>query len=220
VWSARVTNERAAWELLSLVDQIHLWAITEFRTFVTEHLKPWHKFCDDNYLLDWKSVYDVKPELKRMRTFSADTDLPLPSWVKLLNDPIQRKVQARAQNSLAEALEKHRRRKGKGIESGWRCCLDQCSASEETYTSKAWLDHVRDLHHVPENQLAQLKQCLDKEDEVMREEKEQEEVDHSERDDRASNSKRCSVEEERLNSSSSESSLGCIPGPSKRLRVA
>lgn len=127
VWSTRVTNERAAWELLSLVDQIHLWAITEFRTFVTEHLKPWHKFCDDNYLLDWNSVYDVKPELKRMRTCSEGTDLPLPSWVNLLNDPIQRKVQARAQNSLAKALEKYHHQKGKGrceIESGWHCAVD------------------------------------------------------------------------------------------------
>jgi hypothetical protein len=223
VWSARVTNERAAWELLSLVDQIYLWAITEFRTFVTEHLKPWHKFCDDNYLLDWKSVYDVKPELKRMRTCSVGTDLPLPSWVKLLNDPIQRKVQARAQNSLAEALEKHHHRKGKGrceTESGWHCWVDQCSTSKETYTCKAFLDHLRDLHQYPEDRLAQIKHCLDKADEVERDEEQREELDGGGRDVRAIISKRCFVEEESLNGSSSDSSSGCIPGPSKRVRVA
>jgi len=222
VWSARTTNERAAWELLSLVDQIHLWAITEFRTFVTEHLKPWHKFCDDNYLLDWKSVYDVKPELKRMRTCSEGMDLPLPSWVKLLNEPIQRKVQARAQNSLAEALEKYHHRKGKGrceIESGWRCGVDQCSTSQETYTSVAFLDHLRDLHHYPEDDLTQIKRCLDEADEIEGEEKQREELDGGGRHVLASN-KRCFGEEERLNGSSSGSSSGCIPGPSKRVRVA
>ncbi|KAF8853629.1 hypothetical protein BDZ45DRAFT_657717 [Acephala macrosclerotiorum] len=223
VWSARVTNERAAWELLSLVDQIHLWAITEFRTFVTEHLKPWHKFCDDNYLLDWNSVYDVKPELKRMRTCSEGTDLPLPSWVKLLNDPSQRKVQARAQNSLANALEKYHHQKGKArceIEFGWHCGEDQCSTSQETYTSEAFLVHLRDLHHYPEDALAQIKRCLDEADETEREEKQREELDGGGRGVRASNNKRCFVEEERLDGSSSDSSSGCIPGPSKRARVA
>lgn len=190
---------------------------------MTEHLKPWHKFCDDNYLLDWKSVYDVKPELKRVRNCREGADLPLPSWVKLLNDPIQRKVQARAQNSLAEALEKHHHRKGKGrceIESGWQCGLDQCSTSQETYTSEAFLDHLRDLHHYPEDDLIQIERCLDEGDEIDREDKQREELDGSGRDIGASNSKRRFVKEERLNGSSSDSSTECIPGPSKRMRVA
>jgi len=200
-----------------------MWAITEFRTFVAEHLKPWHKFCDDNYLLDWKSVYDVKPELKWMRTCSEGTDLPLPSWVNLLNDPIQRKVQARAQNSLAEALERRRRRKGKGrceIESGWHCAADQCSTSQETYTSKAVLDHLRDLHHYPEDDLTQIKRCLDEGDDIEREAKQSEELDGGGSDVRASNNKRCFIEEERVNGSSSDSPSDCLPSLSKRARVA
>jgi hypothetical protein len=113
-----------------------MWAITEFRTFVTEHLKPWHKFCEDNYLYDWKSAYDVKPELKRMRTYTDSEELPLPSWVQLLSDPVQRKVQARAKRSLAEALEKHRRRKGKGrrkTDTRLVCYVGECSTSQEIY---------------------------------------------------------------------------------------
>src|SRR6266487_2000986 len=89
VWSARVVNERTAWELLSLVDQIHLWAFTDFRTFVLNHLRPWHKFCDDNYILDWNSVYNVRPELKWTRTCSEGEDLPLPSWVNLLKESVR-----------------------------------------------------------------------------------------------------------------------------------
>jgi hypothetical protein len=222
VWSAPVTDERAAWELLSLVDQIHLWATTEFRTFVTEHLKPWHKFCDDNYLVDWKSVYDVKPEFKWMRDCSESTDLPLPSLVKLLNDPIKRKVEARAQKSLSEEREKHHHRKGKRrreIESYWHCEVDQCSASQETYGSEAFLDRLRDLHHCPEDHLPQIRRCLDEGDEIERQERQRNEVAGSGREVRANNNKRCFVDEERLNNSSSDSSSGHIPGPSKRARI-
>ena len=56
--SGRIVNGRTAWELLSLIDQIHLWSITESRTFVLEHLRSWHTFCKENCLLDWDSVYD------------------------------------------------------------------------------------------------------------------------------------------------------------------
>jgi hypothetical protein len=180
---------------------------------VTEHLKPWHKFCDDNYLLDWKSVYDVKPEHKWMRTCSEDTDLPLPSWVNLLNDPIGRKVQVGAQNSLADALEKYRRRKGRGkceVESSGRCWVDQCFTSQETYTSDEFLNHLRDLHHYPDDQLTQIKRCLEGEDKIEKEEMQHEELDRTGRDVRH---KRYFVEEE-------DSSSECIPGPSKRVRVA
>ncbi|KAH6672863.1 hypothetical protein B0J14DRAFT_59164 [Halenospora varia] len=202
-----------------------------------------------------------------MRTYSEGTDLPLPSWAKLLNDPMQRKVQARAQNSLDEALKNHRLRKGKGrceIESDWHCAVDQCSSSQETYTAEAFLDHLRDLHHYPEDYLTQMSRCLKEADDIEREEIEREEIEREEiereeiereeiereeiereeiereeiereeiereekqreelggcgRDGRDSNNKRCFVEEEGSNGSSSDSSSGCIPGPSKRARV-
>ncbi len=142
-----MTNERSAWELLSLVDQIHLWAITEFRTFVTKHLKSWHMFCDENYLLDWKSVYDVKPELKHARGAEDGTGLPLPGWAKLLNESAQQKVQARAQKSLAEANEKRRRQKGKGKEKSdckilWQCKVDECWGSPTMYSSDEYFIHL------------------------------------------------------------------------------
>src|SRR6266536_5702417 len=148
IWSARVINERTAWELLSLVDQIHLWAITEFRTFVLEHLRPWHKFCEENYLLDWDSVYDNGRQRKRKRTFSEGGDLLLPSWVELLSESLRQKVQVRAKESLAESLQEHHLRKREAKcteESGWVCMIDECSRSQETIfdSNEAWLDHIR-----------------------------------------------------------------------------
>lgn len=157
-----------------------------------------------------------------MRSFGEGVDLPLPSWAKLLNDKIQQKVQARAQNSLAEALGEYRDRKGKGrseINSGWRCGVDQCPTSLETYTPEAFLDHLRDLHNYPEDDLAKIKQCLDEEENMGREDKGGREPNDIERDG-PPNKKRGFVEEEYLDDSSSNSSSGCIPGPSKRVRAA
>ncbi|KAF1808088.1 hypothetical protein P152DRAFT_371413, partial [Eremomyces bilateralis CBS 781.70] len=44
IWSGRIVTEMKAWELLSIVDQIHNWAISEHRAFVLGHLKSWQKF--------------------------------------------------------------------------------------------------------------------------------------------------------------------------------
>jgi hypothetical protein len=230
IWSARVVNERAAWELLSLVDQIHLWAITEFRTFVLEHLRPWHKFCDDNYILDWNSAYDISPELKRTRTCSDGEDLLLPSWVSLLSIPFQQKVQVRAKSSLAKALVEHTRRKGKGKwqeNASCECIIDECSASQETtYTPEEFSDHLRDFHHYEENRVAEIKQCIDeackkiKYEKEMEEKEERERFNGSARDVRARNNKRCLNGEERLNESSPNSFSRSNPGPSKRVKAA
>lgn len=188
---------------------------------MTEHLKPWHKFCDDNYLLDWKSVYDVKTELKQLRTCEEGRNLPLPSWVKLLNDPIQKKVQERAKNSLAEALQEYRYLKGKrkcDPVSDWHC--GQCPTSQETYTSEAFFDHLRDLHDFSESHLTQIKQCLDESDEEERREKWLDELVDAEIGDIAGNHKRDFVGEEDLKGGASSSSSRCIPDRSKRVKVA
>lgn len=157
-----------------------------------------------------------------MRTCGVGTDLPLPSWVKLVNDPLQRKIQARAQTSLARAIEKHRYRKGKGryeIEPTWHCVRDHCSSSRVTYTDTAFLDHLRDLHYCPEDELAQIKRCVDEAEELVKDKELPEELDGGGRGIFAIARKRCFTEGESLNESTSDSSSGCIPGPSKRVRV-
>ena len=135
LWSGRVVNERTAWELLSLIDQIHLWSITEFRTFVLEHLRSWHTFCKENYLLDWDSVYDSGRQKKRKRTCSDGVDLPLPSWTKWLSETARQRIQRRAKASLAKALEEHRRRKGKSKcqdEPQIFCTIGDCLTYQES----------------------------------------------------------------------------------------
>ncbi|KAH0562322.1 hypothetical protein GP486_002987 [Trichoglossum hirsutum] len=103
IWSGRVVNEKTAWELLSLIDQIHLWAITEFGTFVLEHLRPWLDFCEENFLWGWYSVYGSSERRKRKRTYSESRDFLLPSWTDPLSDTLRQKVEARAKEALAKA---------------------------------------------------------------------------------------------------------------------
>lgn len=191
-------DERTAWELLSLVEQIHLWAITEFRAFILEHLRAWHQFCEENYLLDWDSVYDNGRQLKRKRTCSEVEDFPLPAWVDLVSEPIRQRAQARAKNSLRKAMEPHRLRKGKAkcteeseSESGWHCMLDECPRSQETTygSNEAYLDHIRACYSFRESTLAQLKRYLDQ------------------------------AEKESLSGNVSASSVETKLGPPKRVRV-
>ncbi|OJJ78665.1 uncharacterized protein ASPGLDRAFT_1198086 [Aspergillus glaucus CBS 516.65] len=52
IWSDRVVTMRKAWELLSLVDQIHLWGVTYFRSSIIQCLKQWHEFSRMCYAND------------------------------------------------------------------------------------------------------------------------------------------------------------------------
>ncbi|KAF4429436.1 light induced alcohol dehydrogenase Bli-4 [Fusarium acutatum] len=67
IWSGRVSTERRAWELLSLIDQIHLWGVTVFRDFVIRHLKPWHEFAKRCYVNDID--FTTASSDKRIRIF-------------------------------------------------------------------------------------------------------------------------------------------------------
>lgn len=100
MWSGRVINERTAWELLNLIEQIHLWAITDFRAFVLDHLKPWHTFCEQNYLFDWHSVYDVTDDKKTRWSCEENEDIHLPKWVDNLINSTRDKVQIQAKEYL------------------------------------------------------------------------------------------------------------------------
>jgi hypothetical protein len=85
-----------------------VYAITRFRDYVIQHLRAWHEFCNENYLLDWGSKYNVPRERKRKRTCIEGEDLALPSWTKSLSREAQDKIQVRAKKSLETALDGER----------------------------------------------------------------------------------------------------------------
>lgn len=130
-----------------------------------EHLRAWHGFCDENYILDWDSVYDVDPEQKRRWTCDSSGALPLPSWINLLSDKPRQLVQDKAKRSLAKVLMDHKTRKGKRkLTEGWVCMTDDCCYSSESrhLLDEEFLDHVRSYHHCSENELAALELCIEK----------------------------------------------------------
>jgi hypothetical protein len=86
-----------------------------------------------------------------------------------LTEPNRQKIQLRAKESLAKALEEDRLRKGKGKcadELGWVCTMGDCARSQDTSfgTGEAFLDHIASFHHAPERDLVLIKRCLDKAD--------------------------------------------------------
>ena len=44
IWEGDITNEKLAWQLHCLVDQIHDWAVKTFRPFILDHLNVWHTY--------------------------------------------------------------------------------------------------------------------------------------------------------------------------------
>ncbi|KIX09219.1 uncharacterized protein Z518_00298 [Rhinocladiella mackenziei CBS 650.93] len=160
IWSGHVIHEQAARELLSLIDQIHMWAITEYRIFVLEHLRPWHQLCEENYLLEWDSKYDVCAHKKRKRVCNETEDLMVPDWVADLDERSRCVFQSRAKLSLEEAIRRSRLVKGKylcqeEIDSEWTCKLDGCGI--EGSSDEALYDHFQRTHGVGDRELALLR---------------------------------------------------------------
>ena len=44
IWEGAITDENIAWQLHSLVDQIHEWAVHTFIPFILDHLEAWHAY--------------------------------------------------------------------------------------------------------------------------------------------------------------------------------
>jgi hypothetical protein len=161
-----------AWELLSLVDQVHNWAKTDHRTFVLEHLKAWHDFCSENYLLDWDSKYNIGE--KRKRACKDDEDLLLPDWTKCVSEQRRQQIRSRAKYSLAKAQIIESQRKGKGraglpfLIKGAECyCRTGACGSPlgdergmKMGSRQKLLDHLQIVHCVPVEELARVREVL------------------------------------------------------------
>ena len=45
IWEGNITSKRTAWQLHSLIDQIHAWAVNTFRPCIIASLESWHKYA-------------------------------------------------------------------------------------------------------------------------------------------------------------------------------
>lgn len=128
--------------------------MTEYRTFILEHLRPWNKLCEENYLLDWDSMYDLGEDKKRKRTYSETEDLKVPSWVNDMSVPSRRKFQELAKVSLDQAIEEHQLAKGKSL-SDSTVTLAQISHSlpERVVAGLRWSWRREDVREYIQNRL-------------------------------------------------------------------
>ncbi|KAH6879556.1 hypothetical protein B0T10DRAFT_520192 [Thelonectria olida] len=166
IWSGRVTTERRAWELLSLVDQIHLWGATDFRDFVIRHLKPWHEFGKKCYVNDVKfiSPWTKTSVTEDTHHFTApDACVQLPEWTKHFQEEARLKLKDTAGFHLLQAHIKYRsdnQPKSDRFPDMKRCTIDQCGAVagdpgyplasiEEVKT------HLREVHGEDEASIAE-----------------------------------------------------------------
>ncbi|KAL9630570.1 MAG: hypothetical protein Q9164_006346 [Protoblastenia rupestris] len=108
IWSGSITNTRKAWELIYLVDQIQEWAKTTFRDWVIKHLRPWHEYCEENYLFDWDTDNEnsKKPQSKKRKRRLIDdgSDVRLAKWSDFADPPVRAKAMARERAYLRAKL--------------------------------------------------------------------------------------------------------------------
>jgi len=152
-------RDEDARQLLCLMDQIHVWAITEYRSMILQHLRLWHQHCHENFHLEWKSLYDRGNSIKIRRVSNASGDLTLPNWVDFMSKPSRDSLQNRAKEALSEFLKAQ----------GWDDKITGCDGSNITFTCwvrgcdatfSSWtgtLTHMEKVHNMPEHHSALLR---------------------------------------------------------------
>jgi hypothetical protein len=160
-----VDTEQKAWELLSMVDQIHEWGVTDFRDFVIQHLKRWHEFCkkcydsdvDFTYRIPCSGPVDVNNQTVYMFPESL---LRLAEWAKHLSEEHRKKLRLQLAFHLKEAMINY------GADGGgyvpFICCgLGECGdgLAEGGYpldSLEELLAHMREIHGESDADLTEL----------------------------------------------------------------
>ncbi|KAJ3539273.1 hypothetical protein NM208_g5553 [Fusarium decemcellulare] len=181
IWSGRVTTERRAWELLSLIDQIHLWGATDFRDWVIRHLKPWHEFGKKCYVNDVDFIASAPQtsmsfttEMYQFR--GPGPCLALPKWTEHLQEEARLKLKDAAGYHLFHAFIKYRSKnqpKSDRFPDMKRCAIGQCrpiggdpgyplASIEEVKT------HLREVHGEGEESVAEMVRVCEARDILLR----------------------------------------------------
>lgn len=162
IWSARVVTERKAWELISLIDQIHLWGVTDHRDFVIQHLKPWHAFAEECYARDVENTlgYVDTSGCLDSKTESQQWTVPsmcvrLPEWTQHFTDAFsarQKHMNERAAFHVKESFVKYqsdaeaRTEEPDGISAVGHVCsiVEGCEYKLESWED--FLTHALEVH--------------------------------------------------------------------------
>lgn len=161
IWSGRVTTERKAWELLSLIDQIHLWGATDFRQFVMKHLQPWYAFAEKCYHIDAVLLLRNPGLNLELRDGTVWCQMPsvyvdLADWAQHITDDARDKLQNKLSLHVVEACVQFRYAESLSI---WGCSIDDCASSSISLYPIATLEevirHLSEIHGIGDADIAE-----------------------------------------------------------------
>jgi len=147
-------TEQKAWELLSIIDQIHLWGVTDFRDFVIQHLKPWHEFGKICYVNDIGFMNYVpeagRPVVNDQLVYKLPRScIRLPRWTMHFTQEACRKFEDRAAIHMKEAYINYHT-DSQAMENVWSCVIGNCGTLEDGGYPLASLEeammHIHNVH--------------------------------------------------------------------------
>ncbi|KAH8777841.1 hypothetical protein F5883DRAFT_696769 [Diaporthe sp. PMI_573] len=176
IWSSRVTTERRAWELLSLVDQIHLWGVTDFRDSIMRHLKPWHDFAKKCYINDIDFMEHLSTKAGRtivdgklnIRIHTSCTILP--EWTKHFTDDARLRFKERVVYHLNEKWPTYRDVRTNEFPYFRACGVDGCGALNTPgyplATTEDIVMHLREVHGWDDAEIAEVEHAWETGDNI------------------------------------------------------
>ncbi|KAL2829398.1 hypothetical protein BDW59DRAFT_178388 [Aspergillus cavernicola] len=167
LWSGRVVTLRKAWELLSLVDQIHLWGATEFRNSVMQSLRQWHEFSricyasDVNFMTRDLEMGTIRHKIDGKVYLSLPKlSLQLADWATYLSDQFREKLQKKAALHVQDAYHRDRFALSDTWPARTFCLVDDCGpvgGPGYPLLSKAdMVMHYREIHGKSDEHIASL----------------------------------------------------------------
>ncbi|KAI5921306.1 hypothetical protein F4810DRAFT_375050 [Camillea tinctor] len=149
IWSDRITTERKAWELLSFVDQIHLWGVTGHRDFVIQHLKEWHEFGRECYADDVHIMNQI-PQVGKMVVGNTVQcmmpSFPLPKWTEYFTEEARDDFESRSLGHIYEAFLTFWGDPMHEFPGELHCQLDGCRPGVLLETPDEVVKHLREVH--------------------------------------------------------------------------
>ncbi|KAI9036707.1 ankyrin repeat domain-containing protein [Aspergillus affinis] len=165
IWSGRVVTQRKAWELLCLVDQIHLWGVTDFRDSVMQCLRPWHEFGRICYAHD-VAFHQKHHEVDKLTLEGKEYFIipraaaQLGDWSRYLTADTREKLQERLTFHFREAYRRDQHATTHDWPARFSCFLDDCGPfgnpgypllSEEDLAT-----HFREIHGKKEAEITSI----------------------------------------------------------------
>ncbi|KAE8361904.1 hypothetical protein BDV27DRAFT_147442 [Aspergillus caelatus] len=179
IWSGRVVTPRKAWEFLSLVDQIHLWGVTDFRNSIINRLNDWHEFRGGCYANDVACMFrevgtDRLTHDGKVYRGMPEACLQLADWAKHLSEEARSKLRERVISHFQQAHQRDLPDLTDNWPAAITCLLDDCgpvgTPGYPIQSKKEMAAHYREVHGEDDEVIADLERLWDEREETNNDE--------------------------------------------------